>query len=57
MYAAAFLLLLVSEVVSQPTELPCDRAIKTIVQFADKDSIQLPVPPTSVTLFGGYHSG
>ena len=53
MYAAAFLLLLVSEVVSQPTELPCDRAVETIVQFADKDSIQLPVPPSNTTLFGG----
>ena len=36
-----------------PTEIPCTRDVVTVVNFTDKDNIQLPVPPTKNTLFGG----
>ena len=53
MYVAVAFLLFVCEVVSQPTEVPCDGAVVTVVEFADKDNIYLPVPPSEETLFGG----
>ena len=36
-----------------PTAVPCTRDVVTVVQFADKDNRQLPVPPSEETLFGG----